>query len=157
MTRFAGPRLEGYAILVGLGLVAALTLRRPELAILAAPFALVLAAGLRPQPRARVEVSLALGAERVIEGEPVAAQLRVCTATTVDRLEVQLVVPPDPSFCPARTPSPSGRRGTRSEYSISSSAASGGVLYDVGELAVRARTPLRVVGLAVLPSIAGSG
>ena len=33
MRRCAGPRLEGYAILAGVGLVAALALRRPELVV----------------------------------------------------------------------------------------------------------------------------
>ena len=146
MTRFAGPRLEGYAILVGLGLVAALTLRRPELAILAAPFALVLAAGLRPHPAPEVDVSLTLGAERVIEGEPVAAQLRVRTATTVDRLEVQLVLPPGAELLSdsdafAFRP----QRDEERVFDLELRCLRWG-LYDVGELTVRARTPLRVVG-----------
>ncbi len=45
MTRTGNPRLVGYAALAALGLLGALALRRPELAIVAAPFALVLAIG----------------------------------------------------------------------------------------------------------------
>ena len=47
VTRTASPRLLGYAALAAVGLVAALALRRPELAIVAAPFALLLAIGTR--------------------------------------------------------------------------------------------------------------
>ena len=43
MTRTASPRLIGYASLAAVGLVAALALRRPELEVVAAPFALFLA------------------------------------------------------------------------------------------------------------------
>ena len=47
MTRAASPRLEGLTLLVALGLVASLALRRPELAAIAAPFGLLVALGLR--------------------------------------------------------------------------------------------------------------
>ena len=45
--RTGNPRLLGYAALAALGMVGALALRRPELAIVAGPFALVLVAGTR--------------------------------------------------------------------------------------------------------------
>ena len=57
MTRPAGPRLEGYASLAATGLVAVLALRRPKVANLAAPFALVLAVGLRPHARPSVTLA----------------------------------------------------------------------------------------------------
>ena len=41
------PRVMAYAVLAALFLFAALALRRPELAVLALPFALPLALGLR--------------------------------------------------------------------------------------------------------------
>ena len=67
VTPFASPRLAPYIGLAALGLIAALALRRAELVVVAAPFALVVAAGLllegaarrrglalpRPRPRAR--------------------------------------------------------------------------------------------------------
>ena len=45
VTRAGNPRLLGYAALAAIGMVGALALRRPELAIVAAPFALVLVVG----------------------------------------------------------------------------------------------------------------
>ena len=75
MRRRGGPRLEGYAVVVAVSLVAALALRRPELAVLAAPFALVLALGLRPAPEPRIEASLVLDTDRGVEDQPSAASL----------------------------------------------------------------------------------
>ena len=47
VTRTGSPRIVGYASLAAVGLIGALALRRPELAVAAAPFALILAIGLR--------------------------------------------------------------------------------------------------------------
>ena len=94
MTRTASPRLEGYAIVVGAGLVAALALRRPELAVIVVPFALVLAAGLRAGEAPEVEVSFALDEERVLEGEEVGASIVVRAESAIDRLELLLALPP---------------------------------------------------------------
>ena len=93
MRRAASPRLEGYAVLAGAGLVAALALRRPELAVLVAPFALVLAAGLRGGKPPGLEVSFALDQERVLEGEEVGASIVVRTDAGIDRLELLLALP----------------------------------------------------------------
>ena len=79
MRRAASPRLEAYAVLAGAGLVAALALRRPELAVVVAPFALVLAAGLRGGEAPRLDVSFSLDDERVVEGEEVGASIVVRT------------------------------------------------------------------------------
>jgi len=63
MRRRGGPRLEGYAVVVAVSLVAALALRRPELAVLAAPFALVaLAAWATRRARRRREEERLLAA-----------------------------------------------------------------------------------------------
>ena len=93
MRRAASPRLAAYAVLAGAGLVAALALRRPELAVLGAPFALVLAAGLRGTGAPGVEASFSLYDERVLEDEEVGASIVVRTDTAVDRLELLLVLP----------------------------------------------------------------
>jgi uncharacterized protein (DUF58 family) len=80
-------------VLVALGLVAALALRRVELVVLATPFALVLAIGLtRPAPELRI--GFALAGDRALEGEPMPATLRVSTDRPVDRLEIGLGLPP---------------------------------------------------------------
>jgi uncharacterized protein (DUF58 family) len=93
VTRRATPRLAGYAGLTALGLVAALALRRSELAVLATPFALVLALGLtRPQPHVRV--GFELGSDRALAGDEVPAEIVVRSDEPVDRLEVALALPP---------------------------------------------------------------
>ena len=93
MRRAGSPRLTAYAVLAGVGLLAALALRRPELAVLGAPFALVLAAGLRAGDAPGVEASFSLDDERVIEGEEAGASIVVRTDTAIDRLDLLLVLP----------------------------------------------------------------
>ena len=60
MTRSLSPKLTVYIGLAGLGLLAALAAGRPELAVMAAPFALLAAAGLLlgGDPGVRVQVEL---------------------------------------------------------------------------------------------------
>lgn len=92
MTRRATPRLTGYAALVLLGLLAALALRRTELVVAAAPFALVLTLGLtRPAPA--VSVGFTLDTERALEGDPVPATLLLRSDAPVARLEARLALP----------------------------------------------------------------
>ncbi|HXG77488.1 MAG TPA: DUF58 domain-containing protein [Gaiellaceae bacterium] len=90
-----GQRLESFAVLVAAGLVGALALRRPELALLASPFALLLALGLARPGAPRPQVALELATERTVEGELLAAELRVRTASALERLELALRLPPD--------------------------------------------------------------
>ncbi len=92
MTPRATPRLTGYAALVLLGLLAALALRRTELVVAAAPFALVLAVGLTRAPPA-VRVGFTLGTERALEGDPVPATLLLRSDAPVARLEARLALP----------------------------------------------------------------
>jgi uncharacterized protein (DUF58 family) len=91
--RAAAPKLAAYAGLAGLGLLASLVLGLPELVALAAPFALVAAAGLvltdEPSVDARVEVEPAI----TVEGEEVHAEVTVESRTPVERLDVFLEVP----------------------------------------------------------------
>ena len=93
MTRTATPKLGAYAALAGTGLLAALVLGRPELVALAAPFALVLAAGLSLAQEPRVRATLELDRERQVEGEPVTAQLELQTETEVPALQLLLDLP----------------------------------------------------------------
>ena len=60
MRRSASPRVTAYAVLAAAGLVGALAARRPELAVLAAPFAVTLALGLRLDREPQVGVWLSL-------------------------------------------------------------------------------------------------
>jgi uncharacterized protein (DUF58 family) len=86
--RRGSPRLAGYAIAVALGLVGALALRRPELAIAAAPFALLLTLGTGLARDPEVEVGFAVESERILEGEEVDAEIAVRARSPVDRLEL---------------------------------------------------------------------
>ena len=93
MRRTASPRVEGYAILAGAALLAALVLRRPELAVAAAPFALVLALGLRLARDPAVRVDLELAADRTLESSRLPAELSVRSESGVDRLELLVDLP----------------------------------------------------------------
>src|SRR5205814_2381389 len=95
VTRAATPKLGAYASLVALGLLAALATRRPELVVLAAPFALSAALGLvlarRPQLDARVD----LATDRALEGEEVEVRVLLEAAVGAERVEVLLELPRD--------------------------------------------------------------
>ena len=93
MTRAATPKLGAYAALAGTGLLTALVLGRPELAALAAPFAIVLAAGLSLAEPPRVRAWLELDRERQIEGEEVTAHLELAAESVVPGLELLLDLP----------------------------------------------------------------
>ena len=93
MTRAATPKLGAYAGLAGVGLLAALVLGRAELAVLAAPFALVLFFGLALAEPPDVRVALEVDRERQVEGEDVNASLEVRTHLPVPRLELVLSLP----------------------------------------------------------------
>ena len=94
MIRSASPRVTGYAVLAALGLFAAVAVRRPELAVIAAPFAVTLALGLRDERAPDAAVSLALDRERALEGEEVDVRLHVGSDRPVERLELLVVIPP---------------------------------------------------------------
>ena len=87
------PRVTAYAALAAVFLLAALGLRRPELAVLALPFALPLSLGLGlarvPQLRVRVDVERATA----LEHDELEVELTVSSETPVERLELVLVVP----------------------------------------------------------------
>jgi uncharacterized protein (DUF58 family) len=145
VNRRSSPRLEGYAVLVATGLVAALALRRPELAIVAAPFALLLVLGTTLARSPRIEIDFSLAATRSIEGAEVEGEITLRSDVPVDRLELLLELPDnvevldgadaqavrlaanEPRVLPLRTRSK--RWG----------------VYDLGEIELRARDRLRVV------------
>lgn len=145
MIRAASPRLEGFSILVGAGLVTALALRRPELAVVVAPFALVLAAGLRVGAAPMLDVAFTLDDERVLEGEEVGASIVVRSETAIDRLEVLLVLPRgvevvDGADALALRLAAGEERELRAQLRCSRWG-----LYDVGALELRGRGFLRLV------------
>ena len=145
MTRAASARLEGYAVVVALGLLGALALRRPELAAVAAPFALLLALGLRPLEAPSVEVAFSLENDRVVEGDEVRAELAIRAESPIDRLDVRLLLP-----SAAELDEGAGafafrlRAGEERTLPLTVRFGRWG-LYDLGRLRVQARDAFRVV------------
>ncbi len=93
MTPFASPRLASYLGLAAIGLIAALALRRPELVVVAAPFALIVAAGLLLEGRPHASVWLSVDRDRALEGDEIAAVIDVSAGTSIDLLELHLLIP----------------------------------------------------------------
>jgi uncharacterized protein (DUF58 family) len=144
VTRSGSPRVEGYAALAAVGLVTALVLRRPELAVVAAPFALLLAAGTRVARDPGISVDVVFAEERTVEGADVHATAIVRADTGVDRLELGLEVPPG-----VRADGEAARSfrlppGAVREVPFTLRCDRWGV-FEVGGVHVRARDPLRLV------------
>lgn len=137
MTPRPAPRLTAYAILVALGLLGALAARRAELAVVAVPFALVLALGLtRPAPRVRIGFSVP--DDRVLEDDDIEATLDVDADTAIARLEVQLALPPQVKIADDALPRAlSLRAGESRELPLALRARWGS--WAVGDLRLRAR------------------
>jgi uncharacterized protein (DUF58 family) len=93
MSRRASPRLGAYTGLSALLLLASLVLGRPELVVLAAPLALLLAVGLVLARAPDVDVACELSADRALEGDELTANLHVRATGAVERLEVLLALP----------------------------------------------------------------
>jgi uncharacterized protein (DUF58 family) len=91
--RTASPKLGAYAGLAALGLLAALTLGRPEFAILASPFALILFAGLAVAREPEILVWLELDRERAVEDDIVTITIDLRARTPVERLELHVPLP----------------------------------------------------------------
>ncbi|MBA3475615.1 MAG: DUF58 domain-containing protein, partial [Actinobacteria bacterium] len=85
--------MTAYAALAALFLLSALAVRRPELAVLAVPFALQLAVGLQLARPPEVRVWLTLERERALEQDELDVQLDVTSDQPVERLELLLVLP----------------------------------------------------------------
>ncbi len=145
MTRRASPRVAGYATLTAIGLVAALALRRPELAVMVAPFALALAVGLRSVRDPMVELDFTLASDRVLEGSEVDAELTVRAETGVDRLELLLDLPPGMEVADGDDAVALRLRGGDEQSIPLRLRPVRWGLYDVGEVEVRARDVLRLV------------
>jgi uncharacterized protein (DUF58 family) len=145
VTRSRSARLGGYAALAAIGLVAALALRRPELAIAAAPFALVLAVGTGLARDPRVEVDFTLASDRTVEGEEVEAEIAVRAESPVDRLELLLDLPQGMGVVDgADALAVRLRAGEERELPLRLRCSRWG-LYDVGDVEARAHDPFRLV------------
>ncbi|HET7854865.1 MAG TPA: DUF58 domain-containing protein [Gaiellaceae bacterium] len=85
--------MHAYPGLAALGLIAALALGRPELAALAAPFAVLAAAALALAREPKLRVSLDADAERRVEGGQVELLLEGRSEVNVERLTVLVDLP----------------------------------------------------------------
>jgi uncharacterized protein (DUF58 family) len=86
-------KLPAYAGLAALGLLAALATRRPELAVVAAPFALYAGLGLVLARRPRLDAEVELEAERVLEGDELDVRVTLVPDVDAERVEVLLQLP----------------------------------------------------------------
>jgi uncharacterized protein (DUF58 family) len=145
VTRRGTPRLEGYAVLAAVGLVAALAARRPELAVAALPFALVLTLGTRLARAPELELAFTLGDERTLEGAEVDAELALTATTPIDRLEVLLDLPRGVEVAEGSEATALRLRpGEERRLPLRIRCTRWGV-YDVGRIELRARDPFRLV------------
>ena len=145
MTRTGSPRIVGYASLAALGLVGALALRRPELAVAAAPVALLLALGVRAARDPEVVLELRLDADRTLEQTAVAASLHVSSARTVDRLELLIELPPGVEVVEgSRANAVRLRADEPRELPLGLRSTRWGV-FELGRVDLRARDTLRMV------------
>jgi len=144
VTRAGNPRLVGYLALTALGLLGALVLRRPELAVAAAPFAIVVALGSRARDP-RVAVAFAIDAERTLEGVEEHVTVTVRSERALDRLELLLDLPASVQVADGDAAhSLRLRAGEERELSLALRCVRWGV-YDIGAVRVRARDPWRLV------------
>jgi uncharacterized protein (DUF58 family) len=87
------PKLGAYAGLAALALLAALATRRPELVVVAAPFALAAALGLLLARRPRIDAEVQLGVERALEADELDVRVSLVAEVGAERVEVLLQLP----------------------------------------------------------------
>jgi uncharacterized protein (DUF58 family) len=88
--RTAAPKLGAYAGLAALALIAALVVGRPELVVLASPFALLLFAGFASSREPEFFVALELDRDRAVEGDEVTVTIDLQAQTAIERLELHI-------------------------------------------------------------------
>jgi uncharacterized protein (DUF58 family) len=153
MTGVATGKLRVYIFLAGLGLIAALGLGRPELAALAAPFALFVGLGLALMRPVEVRAPSELDLERQLEERTVTLLMEVSANRAVEHLE--LVLDADEGLV-AEAPNPiliHLSPGERRELEMPIRCAHWGT-YQVGNVVWRARDPF---GLFVYQGKIASG
>jgi uncharacterized protein (DUF58 family) len=91
--RYATPKLGGYVGLTALGLLASLVFARPELALIAVPFAVLLAVGLSLAREPDVRVHVEIDRARVLEGDEVVVEVELDARDYAPRLELLVEVP----------------------------------------------------------------
>ncbi|HZP90387.1 MAG TPA: DUF58 domain-containing protein [Actinomycetota bacterium] len=95
LTAHGSPKLVGYTGLAGAFLIGALSLRRPELVALAAPFALAVVLGLALSTEPGLShLSLSVEPTRAFEGDNLVVAVEVECTRGVDRIDVVVPLPP---------------------------------------------------------------
>ncbi len=139
MTPFASPRLASYVGLAALGLIGALALRRPELVVVAAPFALIVATGLLFEGPPDIRAWLRIDRDRALEGDEIVVEIDVSARTGVDVLELHLLVPSGLAVVGGGNPtSVSIGAGEEQTVSLTLRCVRWGSV-ELGELRIRAR------------------
>lgn len=87
------PKLGAYVGLSALALLAALATRRPELAVVAVPFALTAALGLLLARQPSIDAEVELDAERALEEDELDVRVTLRADVGAERLEVLLQLP----------------------------------------------------------------
>jgi uncharacterized protein (DUF58 family) len=154
VTRAATAKLRAYPALAGLGLIGALALGRPELAAIAAPFAVFVGLGLALAQRPELKVITEPERERQIEGRHVVVDVDVSASRPIARLELLLDLP---EGLESEAPNPRLiRLGAGAERSLELSLrCTHWGAYEVGEVHWRARDAFGLVsfeGTAGAPS-----
>ena len=90
---FGTARLHTFVVLAAMGLLAALATGRPELAALAAPFAVALVVGIAAARPPDLAVAVAPDAGRIIQGEEVSVTLTITAAADIACIELLLDLP----------------------------------------------------------------
>jgi uncharacterized protein (DUF58 family) len=140
MTGVATAKLHVYILLAGLGLLGALAFGRPELAALAAPFALFAGLGLASMSAVEIRAVSEVDLERQLEERHVTLQMEVAANRAVDHLE--LVLDLDDGLVP-EAPNPiliHLSRGERRELEVPIRCAHWGT-YEIGNVVWRVRDP----------------
>ena len=140
MTGAATGKLRVYPVLAAAGLIAAIGLGRPELAALAAPFAVFAGAGLALVRQPTIAAQVEVDRERQIEGRHVQATIELTATDAVGRLEVLLELP---EGLVAEEPNPRTirlRAGERTTLDLPLLCGRWGS-YELGNVLWRARDP----------------
>lgn len=140
MSKAVSPRLAAHLVLAALGLLAALLLRRPEPAVLAAPFLIASLGGLALAARPRLEAAAGLDRDRAVEGEEVTIEVRLSSPRPVAWVDAELLLPRGLAAARARDAGPlRPGAGRRLERRLRCGRWGG---YRVGGVRVVARDPL---------------
>jgi uncharacterized protein (DUF58 family) len=145
VTRVAAPKLGGYAGLVAIFLLGSLASGRPELVVVALPFAVLPAVALALARDPRVRLATRIERERALQGEELDVVVTLEATGAVERLDVALVLAPGLDLAEGLNPvSLRLGPGGREELQLRLRASRWGA-YRVGEAVARASDPLRHV------------